>query len=94
MKQIIEETAKECGVNPDVVQDVIDSFYHYIRRKMSAKKFMELDSFAGVKTHFSLMGFGKLLVSNKLKRKHEERKRRKSEDSLHLRPDNNNNEHP
>lgn len=74
MKEIFEEVAKECGVPVSTVEAAVKSFYHYIKKKMSHKRYRDLDSFENVKTNISIPGLGKLVVSHKIKENYEERK--------------------
>lgn len=68
MKEIIKEVSNELGISEEIVEKVIGSYFYYIKRKLTQTKFKTLRSFDKVKTNFSLMGLGKLIVSPKIKK--------------------------
>jgi nucleoid DNA-binding protein len=68
MDEIFKEVADTLGIPVNTVKSVITTFMSYIRMNITKKVYRNLDSLEGVKTNFSLPGFGKLAVKNKLNR--------------------------
>lgn len=80
MIEIIEEVVKELNIDPKIVRKVMDSYFFYIRTKISKIKYRELTTFKGVKTNILIPGFGKLVVKSKVdKRLNLKRNERKEE---------------
>lgn len=65
MKEIAQEAAEILGVPVDVVEKVIKTYLNYIRSRISKISYRKLTTFEGVKTNFSLLGFGRLVVKHK-----------------------------
>lgn len=65
MRELFEETARLTGIPVDVVEKVVKSFMMFVKRKMTAVKYRELDSWDKIKTNLSIPGFGKLVVKNR-----------------------------
>ena len=66
MIEIIEEVAKELNISSKIVRKVMDSYFFYIRSKISKVKYRDLTTFKGVKTNISIPGFGKLVVKSRV----------------------------
>ena len=69
LREIYKETAAILDLEEEDIRRVVEHFFRYVSRRIGEKKYRNLETLEGVKTNFSIPGFGKLVVKNKLKRK-------------------------
>lgn len=75
LKEIIKKIAEECNFTENEVEEVISSYFNFLKHKISKIPYRNLESFKEVKTNFMIPGFGKLVVKNKGKNRLKNEKR-------------------
>lgn len=78
MNEILEEVALKLNLPIDTVEVVMRTYFNFIKYKLCKVHYRNLLSFNRIRTNFSLMGFGKLVVKNKTDKRLQNEKRFKA----------------